>query len=193
MRPRYFRSGEELRRWLASNHDAAAEIWVGFYKRGSGKRGLSWSDAVDQALCFGWIDGVRKGVDEERYTIRFTPRKPTSIWSAVNIAKVKDLKKKGLMEPAGLAAFAARNEKKSKVYAYEQREPSFDVSQAKRFRTNRKAWEFFQQQAPWYRRNATWWVINAKREETRERRLTQLIEDSSNGRRLKQYSRYGSG
>ncbi|MFN2594488.1 MAG: YdeI family protein [Actinomycetota bacterium] len=193
MKPHYFHSAAEMRRWLIANHAKASEILIGFYKKRSGKQRLSWSEAVDQALCFGWIDGVRNGVDDERYTIRFSPRKPASIWSAINIAKVQKLKKDGLMEPAGLAAFAARDDKRSKVYAYEQAEAAFDASQEKRFHADKKAWDFFQQQAAWYQRNATWWVISAKRQETRERRLEQLIEDSARGRRLKHLSRTGSG
>ncbi|MDQ3877324.1 MAG: YdeI/OmpD-associated family protein [Actinomycetota bacterium] len=184
MKPRYFKSGEEMRRWLTANHENAAELWVGFYKKSADNKGVSWSEAVDQALCFGWIDGVRKGIDDHRFTIRFTRRKPGSIWSAVNIAKAEDLSSKGLMEPAGLAAFERRDDKRSKVYSYEQKQTSFDTEQEKHFRAEKEAWDFFNEQAPSYRRTATWWVISAKRPETRDRRLEKLIAASARRERL---------
>lgn len=187
MTPRFFRSATDFRKWLAANHVTASEVWVGFYKKGASKRGISYSDAVDQALCFGWIDGVRKGVEEDAYAIRFTPRKPGSIWSAVNIAKVDKLQKEGLMEPSGLAAFERRDPKRSKIYSYEQREASFDDDQLRRFRKNKAAWAFFERQPPSYRKGATWWVTSAKRDETKERRLTQLIADSAAGRRVARF------
>jgi uncharacterized protein YdeI (YjbR/CyaY-like superfamily) len=189
MRPRFFRSGEDFRRWLEANHSSAGELWVGFYKKASSKRGITWSEAVDQALCFGWIDSVRKGIDDERRMMRFTPRKPRSIWSAVNIKKVGYLKKKGLMRPAGLEAFERRVEERSRVYSFEQENVAFDPPMEKRFRSHRKAWDFFMTQPPSYRRAATWWVISAKKEETRTRRLATLVEDSAGGRRIKHLTR----
>ena len=189
MKTHFFRSADEFRKWLSLNHATASELWVGFYRKAASKTGISYSDAVDQALCFGWIDGIRKGVDEDSYKMRFTPRKRGSIWSAVNIDKAGALIKEGLMEPSGRAAFEARDEKRSKVYSYEQENPALTAAQEKLLRSNKKAWTFFQEQAPWYRRTATWWVISAKRSETRERRLAKLIEDSAAGRRLAHLSR----
>ena len=184
MRPRFFKTTDELREWFAASHDSATELWVGFYRKKSGKATITWSEAVDQALCFGWIDGVRKGVDENRYAIRFTPRKPRSNWSAVNIAKVKDLEKRGLMQPAGLEAFARRDEARSRVYSFEQKNVVLDPSYEKRFKRRKGAWSFFSAQPPSYRRAATWWVMSAKKEETRLRRLETLIEDSAAERRI---------
>ena len=159
------------------------ELWVGFYKKSSGKPSITWPEAVDQALCFGWIDGQRKGIDDVSYTIRFTPRKPRSIWSAVNVKRVGELTAQGLMHPAGLKAFENRTEEKSGVYAYEQETPAeLDADYEQRFRANQTAWDFFQAQAAWYRRAAIWWVISAKKEETRLKRLATLIEDSERGR-----------
>lgn len=157
---------------------------MGFYKKSSGKSGISWSEAVDQALCFGWIDGIRKTIDQDRYTIRFTPRRPRSTWSAINIAKVQALKTQGLMRPAGLAAFDRRTKERSGIYSFEQEQVALDVAFEERFKKNKKAWQFFNEGPPSYRKTATWWVMSAKRQETRERRLDTLIQDSAAGRRI---------
>ena len=187
--PIFFASLSELREWLERNHESEQEVWVGFYRKATGKQAFTWSELVDQALCFGWIDGVRKTWDEQSYIQRLTPRRPTSNWSAVNVAKVKDLKKKGLMRPAGLAAFERRRQDKTATYSYERRgEARFEKAQLSQFKENPAAWEFFSSQAPWYRKTATYWVVSAKKPETRARRLETLIADSAEGRRLKQLS-----
>jgi uncharacterized protein YdeI (YjbR/CyaY-like superfamily) len=185
MEPIFFPTPADFRAWLEQNHDTARELFVGFYRKATGKPTMTWSEAVDQALCFGWIDGVRHSLDAESYTNRFTPRRPGSNWSAVNIRKVEELTKAGLMEPAGLAAFARRLEGKSSVYSYEQRyEARLTPEQEQEFRAHPAAWEFFQSQPPSYRQTAIWWVVSAKREETRARRLAALIDDSANGWRV---------
>jgi uncharacterized protein YdeI (YjbR/CyaY-like superfamily) len=182
---RFFATPDEWRRWLEKNHARATELWVSFHKKGSGTPSITWPESVDEALCFGWIDGIRKSIDEHRYRIRFTPRKKGSNWSRVNIARVAALTKEGRMHPAGLAAFEARVPEKSGVYSFEQREaatlgPEFE----RRFRANPKAWAFFASQPPYYRRTATFWVMSAKQETTRARRLATLIADSAAGRRI---------
>jgi len=187
--PIYFASPDEFHAWLEEHHETEAEVWVGYWKKATGKPSLVWSQAVDEALCFGWIDGVIRGIDGERHIQRFTPRKPTSNWSAVNVAKVERLRAEGRMRPAGEAAFARRREDKSGVYSYEQRhKAAFEPEQEERFRANAPAWEFWSASPPSYRTMATWWVVSAKRPETRERRLERLIEDSAAGRRLAQMS-----
>src|SRR5216683_7444185 len=184
-KPTFFPTPSDFRAWFESHHDQFQELFVGFHKKSSGKPSITLPDSVDVALCFGWIDGVRKSLNETSYTIRFTPRRPTSTWSAVNIKRVQQLKKKGLMHPAGLKAFAARSAKKSGIYSYEQRKSAqFTREQAKQFRANKAAWEFFRSQAPWYQRATTWLVISAKREETSLKRLSLLIEHSQNQRTL---------
>jgi uncharacterized protein YdeI (YjbR/CyaY-like superfamily) len=190
VKPVFFRTPSELRSWLEQHHDDAAELLVGFHKRASGKPSITWPEAVDEALCFGWIDGVRKGIDDASYTIRFTPRKPSSNWSLRNIERVAELTAQGLMRPAGLAAFEARREEKSGIYSHEQRRAAkLDAAQERHFRDNAKAWDFFEAQPPSYRRAAVWWVVSAKREETRLRRLATLIEDSERGRTVKPLTR----
>jgi uncharacterized protein YdeI (YjbR/CyaY-like superfamily) len=184
MKPIFFTTPAEWRAWLQKNHAKQSEVLVGFYKKASGRPTMTWSEAVDQALCFGWIDGVRRSIDEKSYANRFTPRRPDSNWSAVNIKKVEQLTRQGLMHPAGLAAFDKRSEERSKTYSYERTNAKLDESQEKRFRAHKEAWAFWESQPPGYRRTATWWVVSAKRAETRERRLTTLIEDSANGRRI---------
>jgi uncharacterized protein YdeI (YjbR/CyaY-like superfamily) len=179
--PRYFATPDEFRAWLEDHHATAREILVGFYKRPG--PGMTYQQALDQALSFGWIDGVRRRVDEQRWTIRFSPRQPRSIWSAVNIRRVEELTQAGLMHPAGLRAFAARDAARSGVYSYE-RPQSLDPEFEGQLRTNAAAWEFFQAQAPWYRRTASAWVMSAKREATRRRRLATLIDDSAHRRRI---------
>ena len=179
--PAFYATPDDWRAWLEAHHDGEREHWVGFHKRGSGRPSITWPEAVDEALCFGWIDGVRQRVDESRYMIRFTPRKTSSKWSMVNVRRVGELSAAGLMRPAGIAAFEARTE--VGTYSYEQRDAAaFDPDRERRLRDNTAAWEHFSAQPPWYRRTATHWVMSAKREETRDRRLARLIEDSAAGR-----------
>ena len=181
----FFETPAELRAWLEKHHATASELWVGYYKKASGKRSLTWSEVVDEALCFGWIDGKTQRIDERRYRQRLTPRRRNSNWSAVNIAKVAQLRAQGCMTPAGEAAFAARREDRSAVYSYERRhEAAFDADQEATFRANAPAWEWFSAQSPSYRTLATFWVASAKRPDTRARRLATLIECSADGRRV---------
>ncbi len=182
---RFFRSAADLRRWLGRNHDKKTELWVGLYKKGSGKKGISYREAVDQALCFGWIDTTSKGIDDARYMQRFTPRKKGSIWSAVNIKRVGELTELRLMHPSGLKAFETRDPTKQGLYSFENPPESLPPPQEERFKVNAAAWDFFQAQPPGYRKSAIWWVVSAKKAETKERRLVTLIEDSAAGRRLK--------
>ena len=189
-KPTFFPALPDFRAWFEAHHDKFQELFVGFHKKSSGRPSITWPESVQVALCFGWIDGVRKSIDETSYMIRFTPRKPTSTWSAINIKFVQELTKKGLMHPAGLRAFAARSAKRSGIYAYEQRKSAqFTREQEKRFRANKSAWEFFRSQAPWYQRVTAYWVISAKREETKLKRLSSLIEHSQNRRTLPQLTR----
>lgn len=182
MEARFFKTPAAFRKWLERNHDRKSELWVGFYKKASGKGGMVYPEALDQALCFGWIDGKVQRIDDEAYRQRFTPRKKGSGWSQVNIKKVEELNKQGLMHAAGLSAFEQREPAN---YSFEK-EPAFTPEQEKKFRANENAWEFFQAQPPGYKRNATWWVVSFKRQQTRDAHLAQLIEDSAAGRRLKQ-------
>jgi uncharacterized protein YdeI (YjbR/CyaY-like superfamily) len=185
VKPTFFAKPAALRAWLQKHHDKPLELWVGFYKKGSGKRSITWPESVDEALCFGWIDGVRKRIDDISYVIRFTPRKRGSIWSAVNVKRVAELTRLGLMQPEGIRAFEARKESKSGIYSYEQKTAAkLDDADEKRFRANKKAWEFFLAQAPSYRRLMIWRVISAKKVETRVKRLDALIEESARGRRV---------
>ena len=180
--PTYFATPAKFRAWLRRNHSSERELLVGFYKRGSGMPSITWPESVDEALCYGWIDGVRRRVDDERYTIRFTPRKKRSTWSAVNVARAKELVAAGRMTAAGLAAFEARSDDRTAIYSYEQRKTAtLGAAFEKEFRRNKKAWKFFSEQAPWYRRTAAHWVTTAKKEETRKKRLAELIADSSAG------------
>lgn len=180
----------EFRVWLKANHETTAELWVGYYKRNSGRPSMTWPESVDEALCFGWIDGLRKRIDEVSYMIRFTPRETSSTWSAVNIKRVAELTRQERMRPAGLKAFQKRAEAKSGIYAYEQSEvAAFDAESEQRFRAQAKAWNFFQAQPAWYRKTATWWVISAKKEETRERRLATLIKDCAMARPIRELVR----
>jgi uncharacterized protein YdeI (YjbR/CyaY-like superfamily) len=182
--PKFFATPAAFRSWLEKNHDKVTELWVGFRKKGTGKPSITWPESVDQALCFGWIDGIRKSVDADNYKIRFTPRKPLSLWSAVNRKRMQELIKQGLVHPAGAAAWERRDDSKSNRYSFEQKHVEFDESQIKELRANKKAWEFFQAQPPYYRKLATWYVLSAKQEETRKRRLARLIKDSAAGQRL---------
>ncbi|MGH2590091.1 MAG: YdeI/OmpD-associated family protein [Actinomycetota bacterium] len=183
---RYFRSPAEFRAWLKRHHASEPEVYVGYYKKGSGRRGITHPEALDEALCFGWIDGVRRSVDGERYTNRFSPRTPNSYWSTVNTARAKALIESGRMQPAGLAAFERRDEQRTRMYSFEQANPALSRAEAATFRKNRAAWLFWQAQPPGYRKTATWWVVSAKRDETRRRRLETLIEHSANGDRISQ-------
>jgi uncharacterized protein YdeI (YjbR/CyaY-like superfamily) len=194
MEPVFFAGPDQWRAWLARHHATAGELWVGFHKRGTGRPSLTWPESVDQALCYGWIDGVRKSLGAESYMIRFTPRRAGSTWSKVNLARIEELEASGLMQPAGRAAHAARTAAKSGIYSYEQRaEARLTPEQERTFRRNRKAWSYFQAEAPWYRRTATYWVASAKREETRAKRLTTLIADSAAGKRIGPLRRPGNG
>lgn len=190
----FFAAPADFRAWLEKNHASEPELFVGFYKRDSGKPSITWPESVDAALCYGWIDGVRNSIDAVRYRIRFTPRKPTSTWSAINVGRVAKLTKLGLMHPAGVKAFTARKGDKTGIYAYEQRKTAkLPRNYEKQFRTNRKAWEFFQAQPAWYRRTATYRVISAKQEETRQRRFAQLIADSERALPIKELRRSTGG
>jgi uncharacterized protein YdeI (YjbR/CyaY-like superfamily) len=181
----FFETPEELRAWLEKHHATASELWVGYYKKGTGRRSLTWSQVVDEALCFGWIDGKLQRIDEQRHRQRLTPRRPNSNWSAVNVAKVAELRAEGRMTPAGEAAFAARRDKPPEALTYERRhEAAFDADQEAGFQANPAAWEWFNAQSASYRAMATFWVLSAKRPETRERRLATLIECSAEGRRV---------
>ena len=190
MKPTFFAKPAEFRRWLEENHDRETELLVGFYKRDSGKPSITWPESVDAALCFGWIDGVRRSIDEESYTIRFTPRKSSSVWSGVNIKRVAELTELGLMHLAGQKAFEKRKAHKSQIYSYEQRnEAKLDPPYEKKFKANKKAWAFFQSQAPWYQRTSIYWVMTAKQQQTRDRRFAQLLADSAAARRIRQLAR----
>ena len=191
--PTFFATPDELRAWLAEHHEARDELWVGFHKKATGRSSVTWPQAVDQALCFGWIDGVRKSLGDESYKIRFTPRKSRSTWSAINVRRYGELLAEGLVAPAGVAAFERRAEDRTAIYSYENRDKAvFEDEQEARFRADAAAWEWFQAQPPSYRRTATYWVVSAKRPETRERRLTRLIEDSAAGRTIPPLTRPGS-
>jgi uncharacterized protein YdeI (YjbR/CyaY-like superfamily) len=189
MRPKFFATANEFRAWLQRHHGSAPELLVGFHKTSSGKASVSWPESVDEALCFGWIDGVRRRLDESSYTIRFTPRRPGSIWSAVNIRRAQALERQGRMAAAGHRAFARRREKRSMRYSYEQRPAELVAPYAGMLRRNAAARKFFESQAPSYRRAATWWVLSARREETRLKRAATLVELSSGGRLIPQFVR----
>jgi uncharacterized protein YdeI (YjbR/CyaY-like superfamily) len=185
MEPTFFATPAQFRSWLEEHHESETELLVGFYKKASGKPSITWPESVDQALCFGWIDGVRRSLGDEAYTIRFTPRKARSNWSAVNVARMNELAAEGLVHPGGVAAFERRSDDRTAIYSYEQRKnATMPPEYEQQLRADAAAAEFFDSQPPWYRRTATHWVISAKREATRERRLAQLIEDSASGRRI---------
>jgi uncharacterized protein YdeI (YjbR/CyaY-like superfamily) len=184
-KPAFFAEPAQFRAWLAKHHATTPELLVGFYKRDSGKPSITWPESVDQALCFGWIDGVRKRIDDVSYTIRFTPRRAGSNWSAINIVRVGELDALGHMHEAGLTAFAKRSEEKSRIYAYEQRHTAtLDPEHQKKLERNQKAWIFFQAQPPGYQRQMVFRVVSAKKEETRVKRLQRLIDESAKGRRI---------
>jgi uncharacterized protein YdeI (YjbR/CyaY-like superfamily) len=184
----FFKSQSDFRKWLEKHHATSGELLVGFYKKSSGLPSITWPESVDEALCFGWIDGIRRSIDEMSYTIRFTPRKPTSTWSAINIKRAQELIDHGLLRPAGLKAFQARRENKSGIYSYEQRSERLPEPYEKKFKKHKTAWAFFQAQPPGYRKSAGWWVVSAKKDETSLKRLTKLIEESAQGRRISQFA-----
>jgi uncharacterized protein YdeI (YjbR/CyaY-like superfamily) len=184
MVPKFFKSPAAFSKWLSANHAKSKELWVGFYKKSSGKPSIDWPQSVDEALCFGWIDGIRKSIDEESFKIRFTPRRPGSIWSAVNIRNVERLIKENRMQAVGLKAYELRKEYRSGIYAYEQRSPELVEPYAKEFKRHKAAWKFFQAQPPGYRKLMNWYVVSAKQEETRLKRLKILIEASAQGKRV---------
>jgi uncharacterized protein YdeI (YjbR/CyaY-like superfamily) len=187
--PTFFATPSAFRHWLQAHHATATELLVGFYKKGSGKPSITWPESVDEALSFGWIDGVRKSLSEEAYCIRFTPRKKTSNWSLINVARVAELEKLGRMSEAGRRAFAARTPGRTGVYSFEREPSSLSPAGERRLRENQAAAAFFDAQPPWYRRTTTHWVTSAKREPTRERRLDQLIADSAAGRCVGAFAR----
>jgi uncharacterized protein YdeI (YjbR/CyaY-like superfamily) len=184
MKPRFFESRSDFRLWLEKNHQSTDVLWVGFFKKTAGRKSVTYPEALDEALCFGWIDGIRKSLGDQSYTIRFTPRKAMSNWSLVNVSHVQRLKKVGLMRPAGLAAFAKRDVKRTGVYSFETAQRELSAAYEKQFRANRKAWQFFEKQPPSFRKTAAFWVMSAKKEETQLRRLRQLILSSEEGVRL---------
>src|SRR5262249_4039787 len=185
----FFTSPDELRAWFQEHHDTEKELWIGFHKKGADTLGITYAQAVDEALCFGWIDGIRKGIDDRSYTNRFTPRKPRSIWSAVNIKRAGELAEQGRMQPSGLKEFTERDRTREKQYSFEQESHTLDPAYEEQLRANEAAWAFFAAQAPSYKRTAIWWVMSAKREETRLKRLATLIEDSAQSRRLAHLTR----
>ncbi len=184
MKPTFFATPNEFRRWLERHHATGTVLLVGFYKKGSGRTSITWPESVEEALCFGWIDGVRKSVDAESYSIRFTPRRRGSAWSAINLRKVQELIASGRMRPAGLRAFEERDPKKSGTYSYERAAAQLSPEAEAEFRAFPAAWSFFQAQPPGYRKLMAWFVVSAKQEATRMRRLRRLIDESAAGRKL---------
>jgi uncharacterized protein YdeI (YjbR/CyaY-like superfamily) len=179
--PAYFPTPNDFRRWLESNHEREKELLVGFYKVGSGKPSITWPESVDAALCYGWIDGIRRTIDGDSYTIRFTPRNPRSRWSAINLKKIAELKRAGLLRPAGIAAFEARDATQP-AYSIKDRANTFPPAYERQFRANKKAWTYFTSRAPYAQRTAIFWVLSAKQEETRLRRLETLTADCAKDR-----------
>ena len=184
MNPLFFPTQSDLRKWFEKNHNKADELWVGYFKKGTGKPSITWQESVDEALCFGWIDGIRNAIDEESYKIRFTPRRKGSIWSAVNTKRIKELIKLGLVKPSGLEVFNQRDEKKTNRYSFEQKEAKFPIEFEKELKANKKAWQYFQTIPPSAKRLSTWWVISAKRKETKLSRLKTLIQCSEEERKI---------
>jgi uncharacterized protein YdeI (YjbR/CyaY-like superfamily) len=184
MKPTFFKNQSEFRKWLEKNHNKKTELMVGFYRVDSGKKSITWSQSVDEALCFGWIDGIRKPIDKDSYCIRFTPRKSKSNWSAVNIKKVEVLTKQGLMNSAGLASFENKKENKSEIYSYENKPEKLPDELERKFQTNKKAWEFFKRQSPSYQKTVFYWIMSAKQEATRVKRLERLIKESETEKKL---------
>src|ERR1041384_725929 len=183
MKPRFFSTLEKFREWLEQHHNSASELLLGFHKKSSRKKSITYAEALDEALCYGWIDGVRKNLNETSYTIRFTPRKARSIWSNVNVNHVERLTKEGRMRPAGIEAYARRDPKRTGIYAFENRPREFSPEFEKAFRKNKRAWSFFEKQPPGYKRVIIFWVMGGKKEETRAKRFKQLVELSEQGLR----------
>ena len=180
----FFRTPADLKKWFDKHHASAKELWVCFYKKGSGKPSITWPESVDEALCVGWIDGIRKTVDGTSYKIRFTPRKPRSVWSSINVKRVEVLSKEGRMKPAGLKAFQARQENRSGIYSYEQRRDQLEEPYARLLKKDKAAWGAFEAQRPSYRKMIGWWIVSAKKEETRLKRLDVLITSLKEGRTI---------
>ena len=180
----FFETPAQLRAWFEANHETAAELWLGYHLKKSGRPSVTWKDVVDQELCFGWIDSVRYSLGGEASAQRITPRRKGSVWSAINIKRFQELEAAGLVHPSGRAAFAKRDEARSAIYSYENRSRGFDAATEAEFRKHKRAWQFFEQQAPSYKKTAAFWVVSAKQEETRKRRLQKLIEHSRNDERL---------
>jgi uncharacterized protein YdeI (YjbR/CyaY-like superfamily) len=188
LKPTFFKTSSDLRKWFEKHHAREPELLIGFYKKDSGKPSITWPESVDEALCFGWIDGIRRSVDEASYTIRFTPRRASSTWSAINIKRVEELTKQGRMTPSGLEAFGARKENRSGIYSYEQRTAELPEQYRRVVTRNKAAWKFFENQPPSYRKAANWWVLSAKKEETRLKRLDKLIDYSAKGQTIPQFT-----
>ena len=184
VKPRFFKDQKFFRKWLAKYHQTKNEQWVGYYKKGSGKASMTWSESVDQALCYGWIDGLRKSIDDISYMVRFTPRKKGSHWSLVNLKKVDELKKLGLMEPAGMAIFEARDRKKVALAAHEQKQVTLDPAYLKELKSNPAAWQDFESRTASYRKQCIWWVMSAKKKETQLSRLATLIICCAEGKKV---------
>ena len=189
LNPTHFETPDAFREWLEENHDRKEVLWVGFWKKSTGRPSITWPESVEVALCFGWIDGLRRSVDEERYAIRFTPRRPGSIWSARNLEVYAELEAAGRVAAPGRAAYEVRDPEKTNRYSFEREEAELDEAFERRFRENPEAWSFFRSQPPGYRKITIHWVMSAKREDTRERRLKTLIEDSAAGLKIKELRR----
>jgi uncharacterized protein YdeI (YjbR/CyaY-like superfamily) len=189
MKPIFFPAPSDLRKWLDAHHASAPELWLGFYKKGSGRPSVTWPDSVDEALCVGWIDGIRRSLDGDRYVIRFTPRRAGSIWSAINIRRARALAREKRMRPAGLAAFEARRENRIGIYSYERRPARLPEPYRSLLKKNRKAWAFLDAQPPGYKRSMAWWIVSAKKEETRLKRFGRLARESAAGRRIPLFTR----
>jgi len=188
MEPTFFSTPAKWRAWLQKNHARKTELLVGFYKRDSGKPSITWPESVDQALCFGWIDGVRRSLGAESYTIRFTPRKKTSTWSAINVRRVAELEAEGLLHEAGRQVFVARHKSQTQGYSIknDRKDVKLSAADARVFKANKKAWAWYQQQPPWYQRQAAWYIAAAKQAATRARRLARIIDDNARQRTVKE-------
>jgi uncharacterized protein YdeI (YjbR/CyaY-like superfamily) len=187
MKPSHFQTPADFRAWLTENHARFTELFVGFHKKDSGKPSITYHEALDQALCFGWIDSVRRSVNATSYMVRFTPRKAKSYWSKINTNRANELIKRGLMQPPGAKVFAARDQATTKRYSFERETARLKPADTKQFKSNAKAWAFLQSQPPYYKRVCTFWVVSAKQESTRQRRLQSLIATSAQHRRLDQF------